>query len=132
MSYPNYLQIVMLAKHKPRVKMFKYIDSSDFLIAFLNHVQEYFADRNRVFRILEPLLDSTFTEDKSTTLSLDHVELGELHLLSSSLIYYSPSGLLESLVFNYEEYKDFSVGDYTLLLYEFCAHLHGEAFIYAT
>lgn len=131
MSYPNYLQIAMLAKHKPRTKLAKHIEPSAFVFAFLTHVQEYFKEKNHVFRVLEPLLDSVFIEDKSTTLSLDHVELGELHLFTSSLIYYSPSGLLESLVFNYEGYQEVSIGDYLLLLFEFCAHLFGESFLYA-
>jgi hypothetical protein len=86
---------------------------------------------NREFSILEPLLDSYFIEDKSTTLSLDNVELGEFHITESSLIYYSPSGLIESLVFNYEDYPILTIGDYTLILFEFCAHLFGEAYLLA-
>lgn len=130
MSYPNYLQMTMLANHKPRASLHKYIEPSAFIFAFLSHIQEYFAQFDRQFRVLEPLLDSIFAEDTSTTLSLDLVELGELHLISSSLLYYSPSGLLESLVFNYEEYHSFHAGDYVLLLFEFCAILHGEAHLY--
>lgn len=127
------LQQVMLLLSNDKNKSIETICSKqDFIFLFLNHLSEYFSSYNMKFKILEPLLDPEFKEEQQTVLSIDNVEVGELFLNinsfsdESSLVYYSPSGLIESIVFDYDKFENYPLSDYLLLVHDFSSYLYGE------
>lgn len=136
MKNPNFLQLSFLSRNKPNLKLYKYIDAQNFIYIFLEHLKEVFREKEIPFKILQPLLDPTFQEDKETVFSLSGVEVGSLNLLynsnfgESSLIYFSPSGLLEVLLLNYEEFFHYTISDYVLVVSEFSSILQSQYDLY--
>lgn len=107
-----------------------------FIFSFLEHLTEHFNKQNMVFRILEPLLDPEMEKEQQTVLAINQIEVGELHLLfnsifdETSLVYYSPSGLMELYLLDFHEYESYKLSDYMLLLNEFGALIYGEKLLY--
>ena len=136
MKNPNLSQLHFYTQHHQEAYLHLFIEEETFIFSFLNHLTEYFRKHQATFRILEPLLDPSMAQEQQTVLSVDGVEVGELHLLfnsffnESSLVYYSPSGLLELFLLEYEDYKTLTCSDYLLLLHEFSALLSGEKELY--
>lgn len=136
MINPNLSQLHMYVLHNQEAYLHSFIEEEEFIFSFLKHITEHFQQHHALFRILEPLLDPSMTDEQQTVLSIDGVEVGELHLIfnsffnQSSLVYYSPSGLLELFLLEYEDYKNLSCSDYLLLIHEFCALLSGEKTLY--
>jgi hypothetical protein len=133
---PNLSQLIFLLNNDKNAYLAKYVSKEDFLFVFIEHLIEFFKKNKSEFNILEPLLDPILEKEQQTILSVDGIEVGELHLLfnsffdESSLVYYSPSGLLELNLFEFEDYIEFEISDYILLINEFAALLMGEKNLY--
>lgn len=136
MKNPTLSQLHLIAHHRKEAMLHALIPEEEFIFSFLNHLTEHFQQQQALFRILEPLLDPSMVQEQETVLSVDGVEVGELHLLfnsffdESSLVYYSPSGLLELFLLEYEDYETLTCSDYLLLIHEFAALLNGEKMLY--
>jgi ABC-type cobalt transport system substrate-binding protein len=102
----------------------------------LNHLKENFQLQSKEFKVLEPFIDPIFEENSGSSISLNGVEVGEISLLynsnfgESSLIYFSPSGLIESLVFNFEDFYEYTVSDYLLIIYELTGIIESQLKLY--
>ena len=138
MKNPTLSQLHLTARHRPAAVLHAMIAEEEFIFSFLTHLTEHFQQQRVVFRVLQPLLDPSMVQEQETVLSIDGVEVGELHLLfhsifnESSLVYYSPSGLLELFLFEYEDYETLTCADYLLIIHEFAALLQGEKNLYDT
>lgn len=136
MKNPNLSQLLFLLNNQKNPNVSKIIPKEDFAFVFIDHLTEHFSKNHMTFRILVPFIDPEMEKEQETVLSIDGIEVGELHLLfnsffdDSSLVYYSPSGLLEIILVEFDSYEDFSVSDYILLLNEVGALLIGEKHLY--
>lgn len=136
MKNPTLSQLHFYTHRNQETYLHSLIEEEEFIFSFLKHLMEYFQQHHAHFRILEPLLDPSMTPEQETVLCIDGVEVGELHLLFnsifnvSSLVYYSPSGLLELFLLEFEDYKNLTCSDYLLLIHEFSALLMGEKNLY--
>lgn len=132
----NFSQLTFLLRNRTNAKLDKHIDRHNFFLLFITHVQEHLQSLQKDFSILQPIFDPSFKEDSSTTLAINSVEVGDLRLLfnsnygESSLVYFSPSGLIHSTLFEYDTYSDVTLSDYALLIYEFSAMLIGHELLY--
>lgn len=133
---PNLSQLTLLLNNNKDSYISKFIKIEDFIFTFLNHLQEYFQASNNKFKILEPLLDPEIELEQKTIVGINDTEIGEIHLLSnsllsySSLVYYSPSGLLEVHILDYEDYYELKISEYIILLNEFAYMIEGEKNLY--
>lgn len=136
MNNPNLSQLLFLLNNQKNPNVSKVIPKEDFAFSFIDHLTEHFSKNRMEFRILIPFIDPELEKEQETVLAIDGIEVGELHLLfnsffdDSSLVYYSPSGLMELFLMEFENYEDFSLSDYILLLNEFAALLIGEKLLY--
>lgn len=137
MDYPSLGQLSLVIKNDTDFKLHRLISKDMFIFAFIDHLKEYFKQINKEFKIMTPLFDPIFKEEQSTNISIDKIELGELNLTFnnslgelSSLVYYSTSGLLETNLIYFEEYDDYDVSEYLLLLHEFSSTIVGESILY--
>lgn len=132
----NLSQMLFLLNNQKDSRINTYIEENDFIFVFIDHLSELFSKSNQTFKILEPLLDPELDNEQQTVLSLDSVEVGELHLISNSffddasLVYYSPSGLLELYIIEFDNYPSLLLSEYILLLNEFASVLIGEKQLY--
>lgn len=136
MKNPNLQQINFLLKNKPDVSLYKIIDENNFINIFLSHLTELFTEWEYAFSISEPFLDHSFTNEQSTLLYLNDIEIGDLFLFNNSflpetsLVYYSPSGFLETNLLTLEDVKEMQVSDYIVFVYEFASLLLGQFILY--
>lgn len=133
----NLAQYHLLLQNNTDLPLSQILPLEDFLITFITHLNELFQESELTFKNLEPIITDIPEANQETTLSLNDIELGELFLihdssyLDTSLVYYSPYGLIESTIFRYEDYNNFSISDYVILVKEFSSHLLGEYLMYS-
>lgn len=136
MDFPNLEQMSFVLKNDTDFRLDKLLHKDYFIVAFVEHLKEYFEQIEKRFSILIPLLDPSFGEEQLTTIALDGVELGDFHLLNNSvneaasLVYSSTSGLLETSIVDFSIYEELHVSDYLLLLHEFSSMIVGESILY--
>lgn len=136
MKNPNLFQLLFLLRNDKDDFLSRIFDKDEFIFSFIEHLTQHFEKIDMSFTILEPLLDPEIESEQQTVLSIDNVEVGELYLIcnsfsdESSLVYYSPSGLIESYILDYDDFEEFKISDYVLLLNEFGNYLLGEKMLY--
>lgn len=136
LNYPNLNQLLLLADNKKNVPLEKLFNKDYFFIMFIEHLYEHFSFMNRHFQILEPLLDPELDDEQFTTVALDDIELGEVSLLNnsffdvSSLVYSSPTRLIQSTLLDFEQFDRLTLSDYLSIMNEFSAILIGEKIYY--
>lgn len=133
----NLSQLMLLSRNGPDSELSLYYDFANLTEIFFSHIQEFFGFSNIKFEILEPLFSFEFDEpQQSTLISINGTELGELSLFHnsfytfSSLVYYSSTGLLETIVLNESLFLQYSVNNYIALIHEFSSMLLGEKAFY--
>jgi hypothetical protein len=132
----NLSQLTMMVANSKDLELSKVIDEKTLIFSFINHLKDYFSKTDQKFLLLEPLLDEELDSEQQTVLSIDGIEVGELLLLTnsffegSSLVHYSPSGLIESTLINSTLFHHYKVSDYLLMIHEFASVLLAEKLLY--